>query len=54
MPNNENMATLEVYSTYNLPIVEALIRYFHAAAGSIHMVAGILSRDVALSSRAIL
>ena len=27
------MATLEAYSAYNLPSVEALIRYFHAAAG---------------------
>ena len=33
MPHNENRTTLEAYSAYNLPSVEALIRYFHAAAG---------------------
>ena len=33
MPNTTNMATLEAYSTYNLPSVAALIHYFHAAAG---------------------
>ena len=33
MLNTANMATLEAYSAYDLPSVEALIRYFHAAAG---------------------
>ena len=30
---NQVKITLEAYSTHGLPIVEALIRYFHAAAG---------------------
>ena len=33
MPNTAKMATLETYSAYNLPSVDALIHYFHAAAG---------------------
>ena len=33
MPHNANMTTLEAYSAYDLPSVEALIRYFHATAG---------------------
>ena len=33
MPHNVNKTTLETYSAYDLPSVEALIRYFHAAAG---------------------
>ena len=33
MPHNANRNTLEAYSTYDLPSVEALIRYFHAEAG---------------------
>ena len=33
MLHTANMATLEVYSAYDLPIVSALIRYFHAAEG---------------------
>ena len=33
MPNTTNMATLEAYSAYDLPSVEAPIRYLHAAAG---------------------
>ena len=33
MHNTANMTTLEVYSAYNLPSIEVLIRYFHAAAG---------------------
>ena len=33
MPHNVNKTTLEAYSAYDLPIVEALIRYFHTAAG---------------------
>ena len=33
MPNTANMATLEAYSAYDLPSVEALICYFHVAAG---------------------
>ena len=33
MPNISHRATLEAYIAYNLPIVEALIRYFHEAAG---------------------
>ena len=28
-----NLAILEAYSAYNLPIFAALIRYFHATAG---------------------
>ena len=33
MTNDTNMDTLAAYSAYYLPIVSALIRYFHAAAG---------------------
>ena len=33
MPHNANRTTLEAYSAYDLPSVEALIRYFHAASG---------------------
>ena len=33
MPHNANGTTLYAYSAYDLPIVEALILYFHAAAG---------------------
>ena len=33
MPHNGNSTTLEEYSAYGLPSVEALIRYFRAAAG---------------------
>ena len=33
MPHNANKTALEAYSAYDLPSVEALIRYFHAAAG---------------------
>ena len=33
MPHNENKTTVEAYSAYDLPSVEALIHYFHAAAG---------------------
>ena len=33
MLHNANKTTLEVYSAYDLPSVDALIRYFHAAAG---------------------
>ena len=33
MPHNANMTTLEAYIAYDLPSVEALIRYFHAVAG---------------------
>ena len=33
MPHDENMATLLAYSDYDPPCVEALIRYFHFAAG---------------------
>ena len=33
MPNTAHRTTLEAHSAYNLPSVEALIRYFHAAAG---------------------
>ena len=33
MHNTTKMATLEAYSAYDLPSAEALIRYFHAAAG---------------------
>ena len=33
MPHNENRTTLEVYSAYDLPRVEALTRYFHTSAG---------------------
>ena len=33
MPNTAHRTTLEAYSAYDLPSVEALIRYFHAASG---------------------
>ena len=33
MPHDANRTTLEAYSAYDLPSVEALIRYFHTAAG---------------------
>ena len=33
MPYGSNKTTLQAYSTYDLPSVAALIRYFHAAAG---------------------
>ena len=33
MPNTANMATLEAYSAYKIPSVEAIIRYFHASEG---------------------
>ena len=33
MPNDANLATLAAYSAYDLPIVAALIRYFHTASG---------------------
>ena len=33
MPHDENRTTLEAYSAYDVPSVEALIRYFHVAAG---------------------
>ena len=33
MPNTAHRTTLEAHSAYDLPSVEALIRYFHAAAG---------------------
>ena len=33
IPRTANRTTLEAYSTYDLPSVEALIRYFHAVAG---------------------
>ena len=33
MPHNANRYTLKAYIAYDLPSVEALIRYFHAAAG---------------------
>ena len=33
MPHTAQRTTLEAYSTYDLPSVEALIRYFHTAAG---------------------
>ena len=35
-PNDANPLqelTLEAYGVYNLPLVEALVRYFHAAPG---------------------
>ena len=32
-PTNAQQSTLKALSAYGLPIVEALIRYFHAAAG---------------------
>ena len=33
MPHITHLATLAAYSAYDLPIVAALIRYFHTAAG---------------------
>ena len=33
IPNTEHRTTLEACSAYDLPSVEALIRYFHAAEG---------------------
>ena len=33
MPHTAHRTTLEAYSAYDIPSVEALIRYFHAAAG---------------------
>ena len=33
MPKNSHRNRLEAYSAYDLPSVEAPIRYFHAAAG---------------------
>ena len=33
MPNNSNQTNIRAYSAYDLPIMEALIRYFHAASG---------------------
>ena len=33
MPNDANLATLAAYSAYDPPIVTALIRYLHPAAG---------------------
>ena len=33
MPHTAHRTTLKSYSAYDLPIVEALIHYFHAAAG---------------------
>ena len=33
MPHDAKRTTLEAYSAYDLPSVEALTRYFHAAAG---------------------
>ena len=33
MPHDANRTTIEAYSAYDLPSVEELIRYFHAAAG---------------------
>ena len=33
MRNREEQTTLGVYSTYDLPSLAALVRYFHAAAG---------------------
>ena len=33
MPNSAHRTTLEAYSVYDLPSVEALIHYFHTAAG---------------------
>ena len=32
MPNTAHRTTLEAHSAYEIPSVEALIRYFHAAA----------------------
>ena len=33
MPNTSHRTTLEAYSAHELPSVESIIRYFHAAAG---------------------
>ena len=33
MPNSLDYTNLKAYSAYDLPSVEALVRYFHAAAG---------------------
>ena len=33
MPHNANRTTLKAYSAYDLPSVEAVIHYFHEAAG---------------------
>ena len=33
IPNDSKQATLAPYSTYDLPSIAALIRYFHTAAG---------------------
>ena len=33
MPNTANKTTFEAYSAYDLPSIEALIRYFRTAAG---------------------
>ena len=33
MTHDANMTTLEAYITYDIPSIEALIRYFHAAVG---------------------
>ena len=33
MPDNSDQNNLRAYSAYDLPSVEALVRYFHAAAG---------------------
>ena len=33
MPNSADHTNLKAYSAYDLPSVEALVRYFHAAAG---------------------
>ena len=33
MPNNSDQTNLRAYSAYDLPSMESLVRYFHAAAG---------------------
>ena len=33
MTENSDQTTLKAYSTYNLPRVESLVHYFHAAVG---------------------
>ena len=33
LPNDHKTTTLQAFSAYNIPSVEALIQYFHAAAG---------------------
>ena len=33
LPNDHKTTTLQAFSAYDLLILEALIRYFHAAAG---------------------